>query len=128
MEVDSMHSSIERILKTTLPAYYIEVRKCAARNPFPYEVECLTHDFFKNFFPLNYFSSIRPRRLVDNPTFIDIKALKYENGTITYKLCHTCDTWNKMHRRIKMDSLMNTESFKDLRPLYSSKRKIKKEK
>lgn len=131
MEVDSMHSSIERVLKRTkihLPADYIEVCRSARRNPFPYEVEYLKHGFFRNFSTLNYFPSIRPGRLVGDPTVMDIKALKYENGTLSYKLRHTSNTWDELPRRMKMDSILKIKSYRELPPLYTARRKIKKEK
>lgn len=131
MEVDSMHSSIERVLKRTkihLPADYIEVCKSARRSPFPYQVEYFTHGFFRNFSALNYFPSIRPGRMVGDPTVMDIKALKYENGTLTYKLRHTSEVWEELPRRMKIDIKFNIKSYRDLPPLYSDRRKIKKEK
>lgn len=127
MEVDSMHSSIERVLKRTkihLPADYTEVCKNARRNPFPYQVEYFTHGFFKNFSTLNYFPSIRPGRTVGDPTVMDIKALKYENGSLMYKLRHTSEVWEQLPRRMKIDIKYNLTSYRDLPPLYSARRKI----
>lgn len=131
MEVDSMHSSIERVLRRTkihLPADYIEVCKSARRRPFPYQVEYFTHGFFRNFSMLNYFSSIRPGRTVGDPTVMDIKALKYENGTLMYKLRHTSEIWKELPTRKKRGITRNIQSYRDLPPLYIARRKIKEEK
>lgn len=130
MEVDSMHSCIEKVLKRTkinLPADYVEVCRNSRTNPFPYEVEYFTHGFFKSFTPLQYFNSIRPGRSVGDPTGMDIKALRYERGTLTYKLQQSSISWEELPRRVKCSIVADVKSYKDLPPLYSSRRKIKKE-
>ncbi|KAK9744311.1 hypothetical protein QE152_g7933 [Popillia japonica] len=129
MEVDSVHSAIERIVrksKINLPADYIEICRKARRNPFPYNVHYLTHEFFKNFKLINqYYSSIRPGRTTGDPVVSNINGLKYENGSIQYKLRHTSE-WTDLPRRI-WKPVSNTP-ISSVPVLYGSRLKIKKEK
>lgn len=63
MECDSMHSTIERKLKgkiINVPADCVAACKSARKNPKPYEVTYLSHDYFKNYSTLNLIKSIRP--------------------------------------------------------------------
>lgn len=129
MEVDSMHSTIERQIracKINLPADYVYHCIKARQNPAPYEVKYLNHTFFKKFDGLKFYNSIRPGRAVGDPVVTDIKALQYlSNGEIFFKLRHT-------HGFSKLDSRVIKKiipcKFNDLPPLYVQRRKIKKEK
>lgn len=52
MECDSTHALIERKLKRreiTLPIQYAEIIREARKNPIPFDVEYLTHDFFRKY-------------------------------------------------------------------------------
>lgn len=60
MEVDSMHSTIERKVrnrKINVPADYVSICKSACKKS-PYTVEYLTHKFFKSFSSLNLCKSM----------------------------------------------------------------------
>lgn len=128
MEVDSMHATIERKLKNrniNVPADYMHVCRTARKNPSPYHVKYLTHDFFKNLESLKFYQSIRPGRSVGDPTVTDIKALKYLNdGEIQYKIRHT-EEWRLLNQRKKA---LSPQMFNDIPNLYKERRKIKKEK
>lgn len=59
MECDSIHSTIERKLRNKpiySPQTYVDLIK-AARPVRPYSVKYLSHDFFKNFSALKYYTS-----------------------------------------------------------------------
>nr|CAH7744796.1 unnamed protein product [Callosobruchus chinensis] len=130
MEVDSIHSCIERVLKNTkinLPADYIEICRKARQKPFPYKVEYLTHELFKNFQIIQYYTSIRPGRTVGDPVVMDIKALKYDNGSIKYKLRHPEEQWIDLPRRITKPIAYDI-TISNLSRLHESRLKIKKEK
>lgn len=128
MEVDSMHSKIEKKLKNraiNVPADYVRVCKIARKHPNPFHVKYITHDFFKNFDCVKFYQSIRPGRSVGDATVTDIKALKYaSSGEIQYKLRHT-EEWQILNQRKKtLPRLM----FIEIPNLYKERRKIKKEK
>nr|CAI5841243.1 unnamed protein product [Callosobruchus analis] len=130
MEVDSVHSCIERVvrnIKINLPADYVEICKRARQIPFPYKVKYLTHEFFKNFGTIQYYSSIRPGRTVGDPVVMDIKALKYEDGSIKYKLRHTDDQWTDLPRRITKPIAYDI-AITTLPRLHEGRLKIKKDK
>jgi len=92
MEVDSMHSTIERKIrnrKINVPADYVSLCKTACTTK-PYVVEYLTYNFFKSFSKILFCKSIRPGNKKGDPVVTDIKALRYEpNKTISYKLRFT---------------------------------------
>lgn len=128
MEVDAMHSTIERKLKginINIPADYVNICKSARRLPKPYEVNYLSHNFFKNFSSLKYLTSIRPGKKVGDPTVTDIRALKYNpTGTIQYKL-RFGDEWKDLPIRLnKVTAIPLTE----LPVLYKQRIPIKNEK
>lgn len=95
MEADSMHSLIERRLKSAkinVPADYISVCEEARKSPAPY-MTYLEHTFFKNFEHNLFYKSIRPDNCIGSPRVLDIRALKYLcDCTIKYKL-HFSDGW-----------------------------------
>lgn len=92
MECDSVHALIEKKLKNRtiqLPSEYISVIREARLKPEPLGVCYLTHDNFLNFDDKSTFvySSIRPGRVVNDPTVTDLRALKYTpEGKIFYKV------------------------------------------
>jgi len=80
MEVDCMHSTIERKIrnkKINIPADYVSICKTACTKQ-PYIVEYLTYDFFKSFSVLKYCKSIRPGNKKGDPVVTNIKALNYK--------------------------------------------------
>ena len=100
MEVDSVHSTIERRLRHRQiywPPEYSEVFTSARSKPHPYIVKNV--DFFKDFSNISYYRSIRPGNSAGDPQVVDIRALKYSpDGVISYKLEHT-DDWAPLPRR-----------------------------
>lgn len=94
MECDSVHSCIERKLKTKeiyLPSDYIKATKEARQKPFPYKVKEVDHTLFKNYDDRRFikFASIRPGRKRGDPTVTDIKVIAYnyeKSGNIQVKL------------------------------------------
>nr|CAI5843647.1 unnamed protein product [Callosobruchus analis] len=113
MEVDSMHSCIEKKIrnrKINIPADYVHACKIARTHPEPYHVKYLTHEFFKKFDDLNYYKPIRP----GTATVTRIRALKYDiTGKIFFKLRHT-DSWELLNQRIKLSELRRIDSLQNL--------------
>lgn len=129
MEVDSVHSVIERQIrnkKINIPADYVYVCKTACQKK-PYKVEYLTHNFFFKFDNLRYFKSIRPGKLSGAPVVNDIKALKYTNIGVSFKLNHSDESWQTLPIRINLDNIKAT-SVSTLPKLYKNRLKIKAEK
>lgn len=87
MEVVSMHSTIERKVRTkkiNVPADYVTICKTACTKT-PYYVEYLTFDFFKSFYNILFFKSIRPGNKKDDPVVTEIKGLMYKlNKSVFY--------------------------------------------
>ena len=91
MEVDSVHSQIERKLKHT-PIYcasqYVDLMKRARK--IRYDVKYLEYSFFKDYSQVGNLKSIRPGRNVKGePVVTDLRCLKYspdQNGTFLFKL------------------------------------------
>jgi len=98
MEVDCMHSTIERKIrnkKINIPADYVSICKTACTKQ-PYIVEYLTYDFFKSFSVLKYCKSIRPGNKKGDPVVTNINALNYKpQKEINYKLRFTED-WSNL--------------------------------
>ena len=88
MEVDSIHSVIERKLKNRsiyYPGDYTEImRECRPAAPFKVkEVMC---DFFKDFTGIKYVDSIRPGRRAGEPQVHNLRVLRYlPTPAIEYK-------------------------------------------
>lgn len=129
MEVDSVHSLIERKLKNReifLPSQYATITKEARTKPCPYEVITPDHTFFKDFSNKDYhiYESIRPGRGAGDHCVVDIRALRYNpNGTIDFKL-HFTDEFSPLPRRPKKLS-----SVIDMVPaLYETRQAIAKTK
>lgn len=127
MEVDSVHSVIERKLKNReifLPSQYATITKEARSKPCPYEVISPDYTFFKDFSVKDYqiYESIRPGRGAGDHCVVDIRALRYNsNGTIDYKL-HFADDFIPLPRRPKkVSSLIDS-----VPTLYESRQPISK--
>lgn len=128
MEVDPMHSSIERILKNTninIPADYINICAKARRIPKPYSVHYLEHYYFKNLTSLLFFPTIRPGKKVGDAVVTDIRALKYTpDGNIFYKLRFP-DEWYLLN--VRRNNNCKPRKFDDLPQLHTTRIKIKKQ-
>ena len=125
MEVDSVHSTIERRLRHRQiywPAEYIEVISSARSHPRPYIVKDLHFSFFRDFSKITYYRSIRPGTSAGDPQVVDIRGLLYSpDGVIQYKLNHT-DAWTPLPRRSNKATATSTHQ------LYRQPRPIKKTK
>ncbi|XP_046963625.1 uncharacterized protein LOC124542320 [Vanessa cardui] len=124
MEVDSVHSVIERKLKNRevfLPSQYATITKEARKVPSPYEVITPDFTFFKDFGLKDYliYESIRPGRGAGDHCVVDIRALRYNpNGTIDYKL-HFSHNFTPLPRRPK--KILSIDSVPSL---YQSRQPI----
>lgn len=104
MECDSMHSMIEKRLRNQdiySPSGYLDACKHARRNPRPYIVKRLHHNFFRNYSkaPCSFYKSLRPGNKAGDPMVIDMRAIRYNpNETIEYKLRHS-DGWSLLPQR-----------------------------
>lgn len=124
MEVDSVHSVIERKIKNKpiyLPSDYVRYTKSARQNE-PYETTSLTFDFIRNYSVKEsmVYESIRPGKSVGDPTVTDIRAILFSpSGDIKNKLNFNEDFQNlpQMKRVAKPLSLysfpqLHSESLK----------------
>ncbi|CAG9840734.1 unnamed protein product [Diabrotica balteata] len=125
MEVDSMHSTLERQLKNKMinvPAEYISIVKNSRKLPVPYVVKYLEHTFFKKFEEIQFFKSIRPGSSKGDPKVTDIRALSYEsNGSILYKTFYK-DKWQPLPQTIS--SQLHTCKTSHLTQLHRNRREI----
>lgn len=124
MEVDTMHSAIERKLpahrEIYIPADYIRVIKSARKVPEPYKVEFLNYkDFTKH--SGGRYSSIRPGNKKGDPCVTDICAIQYlPEGKIKYKVDFDQE-YEFLPRRPK-ESPVTTESlYKGPLPIDATK-------
>ena len=128
MEVDSMHSSIECVLRNrniNLPSDYVTACQEARAKPKPYNVCYLEHSYFKDFRGVQIYNSIRPGSKVGDPTVTDIRALRYSpDGSIHYKLRFSEDWTLLPHRRSKV----TPREFEMLPQLYTERLNISKTK
>ncbi|CAC5406738.1 DNA-directed RNA polymerase II subunit 2,DNA-directed RNA polymerase I subunit 2,DNA-directed RNA polymerase II subunit RPB2,DNA-directed RNA polymerase II subunit rpb2,DNA-directed RNA polymerase I subunit rpa2,DNA-directed RNA polymerase subunit B,DNA-directed RNA polymerases IV and V subunit 2,DNA-directed RNA polymerase I subunit RPA2,DNA-directed RNA polymerase I subunit RPA135,DNA-directed RNA polymerase subunit 2,DNA-directed RNA polymerase III subunit rpc2,DNA-directed RNA polymerase III subunit RP len=111
MEVHSIHSVIERKLKTK-PIYvlhnYVDIFKIS-RLEHPNDVNYLSHQFFKKYSDLNYYNSIRPGSKVGDNVVTDIRALMFlPEGEIKYKLTMLGD-YLELPRRAKISAPRDTD-------------------
>ena len=87
---DSVHARIEKQIKgkgVYLPFEYVKYTKEARQTPFPYKTAYLKYDFFKDFFNISYYDSVRPGRKKRDPCVVDVRCFQYlPTGTIQYKL------------------------------------------
>ena len=133
MEIDSVHSVIERKLKNKeihCPADYISVMKTARKHPAPYAVSYVDHAFFRNFGSLNLLSSIRPGIKVGDPTVNAIRCIRYNrDGTVEFKLNHDDTCWSPlpMRRSSRVHPAADCNN-QEIPALYMSPLKIKAQK
>lgn len=124
MEVDSVHSTLERVFNPPIysPSDYIS-RMNQARPSQPYIVNYLDYKFFKNYenVPGN-FSSIRPGQKSGDATVNNIRGLLFKEGNVQYKIRHT-DDWKILPQK-KAQVLQQSEPD----PLYEGPLKIEKSK
>lgn len=104
MEVDSMHSCMERATRYKeihLPEDYERYCREARNEPFPYETKLLDHtDFTKC--PIQYLKSIRPGSAAGTETVYDLKAIKYlSSGSIWYKTDFV-DQWRRLPQPVSI--------------------------
>ncbi|XP_005098560.1 uncharacterized protein LOC101856023 isoform X2 [Aplysia californica] len=96
MEVDSVHSVIERSLKNAVinvPCDYINVFRLAGQSSRPYDVKYLDHTFFRKYSSVQEYSTILPGTNAGDVKVDDIRALRYSShGNIQYKLAF-CEDW-----------------------------------
>jgi hypothetical protein len=123
MEVDSVHSVIERKLKNReiyLPTDYISVCR-ESRSKHPYQVQYLAYDFFKSYSKVKFYSSIRPGFKTGDPTVSDLRCLRYNpTGDISFKLNYG-DEWQQLPKRPNPGPFV-------VEQLYTKPLKIKPEK
>ena len=114
MEVDSVHSSIERQLKKNVfvPQNYVEaMSQCRPHQPF--QIRYIDHTFFKRYSDLNYYNSIRPGTKVGDPVVYDLRAIHYTpDGRVQYRLSHT-DELVDLPRRLR-NAELNTHQPEQL--------------
>lgn len=126
MECDSVHSVIERKMKTTdhyLPSQLFNLATEARRYPFPYKNKLLEFSFFSDYSIKNLmiYDSIRPGKKSFDPVVTDIRVLKYcAKGVILYKINYN-DDFTEMPRRPNKIDMQNVCSFPKL---YESQKKI----
>lgn len=127
MEVDSVHSTIERHLKNKsvyCPAEYVSYIQQSRTNPEPYEVKYLTHEFFMNYSEVSTLKSIRPSSRVGGPHVTDIRGLKYtQNGEIFFKFDFDQE-WTLLENKRGESSVLMSEPVR----LHTERRKINKAK
>lgn len=128
MEVDSVHSVIERKVRKRktciyVPQNYVDLMR-EARPRQPYVVHYVDHSFFKDYTELNYYNSIRPGTRAGDPVVTDLRVIHYSrNGHITYKLLFG-DEFQELPRKAR-----NSEANPDNPgPLYEESLVIKQSK
>nr|CAH7727345.1 unnamed protein product [Callosobruchus chinensis] len=107
MECDSVHATIEKKLrnkKIEIPNDYHRLTEASRQKPFPYEVISPNFDFFRNYNCSFVYNSIRPGKRTVDPTVTEIRALRYEQGIISYKLDFDQDFVPLPHRPKKSRS------------------------
>lgn len=88
MEVDNSHSLIERALKgktINVPYDYVQIMVSARKNPSPFEVFYLTHEFFMDYSDVGPYKTIRPGRKKGDATVTDVHCYKYHPQTDSNK-------------------------------------------
>lgn len=117
-----------------MPSDYVEVTKRARktvtingiRKDCPFEVEYLTHDFFKNFADpqLLRFNSIRPGSKAHDPTVSKLRAMIYlPNGKIMYKI-----DFNDIYRHLPRKIIPFNSAIHEPKQLHSESLRITKAK
>ena len=125
MEVDSVHSMIERKMKHKpiyVPQNYVDIIK-QTRPKQPYKVHYVKNSFFKKYTDLQYYSSIRPGVRVGEPVVTDIRVLHYSpDGIITYKINYE-DDLQELPRKAKCSKVQENEG--QLNNMHSGRLAIK---
>ena len=105
MEVDSVHTVIERALRNQnvySPAGYVDIIRNAKKKQSKYEIKYLDFIFFHEFKAFPFYTSIRPGRVAET-----IVLIKYVNsGTVMTSLTrydHSTDEWSSLSQRINRD-------------------------
>ncbi|CAH0405107.1 unnamed protein product [Chilo suppressalis] len=113
--------SISEDDRKLLFAEYITICKNAKKTK-SYTVEYLTYSYFKNFKNINFYNSIRPRKLKGDPKVTDIRALKYApSGEIFYKLRFTTEyTLLNQRKNVRISKT----PFENIPELYTECRNI----
>ena len=101
MEVDSVHSNIERAAKhmnINLPSDYINVIRSARKaNPGRYNVGYLDFPFFRDYKSICVIKSIKPSKEKGPPLVKDIRQLRYNHdGTMQFNLSYVEENWKEM--------------------------------
>ncbi|KAG4074406.1 hypothetical protein HA402_000385 [Bradysia odoriphaga] len=145
MECDSAHAKIEKKLENCsihVPEDYVAVTKSARktvkidgiRKDCPYDVEYLSHDFFKNFADprISRFNSIRPGSKAHDPTVNQLRAMIYlPSGKIMYKIDFNEEYRDLPRKIIPYDSLvheaiqLHSESLKITKTKFNHLQQLK---
>lgn len=127
MEVDSVHSTIERYIKPPIYApsdYVVRMQQARPRNP--YDVKSIHYDFFLNYEELpSNFKSIRPGKKKGDPVVVDVRGLKYlPDGSVLYKLRHT-EEWTVLPQRrsVSREPFLPTPLYQQSIKITESKHK-----
>ncbi|CAG4977983.1 unnamed protein product [Parnassius apollo] len=125
MEVDSIHSSIERKLPPHrdifIPGHYINTIKSARSKPEPYKLVCLSYSDFSRYEGGRY-SSIRPGNKKGDPLVVDIVSLQYNpDGIIRYKLNFNDDFKELPRHSNKNYTRTDTAHYQSFLPIDTTK-------
>lgn len=126
MEVDAVHSSIERKINKRniyIPQNYVEIiQQC--RPSHPYVVRYVDHTFFQKYSDLNYYKSIRPGTKVGDPVVADLRVITYTaDKNVRYRL-NFGDELMDLPRKARN---LNADT-KAISPLHEMPLKLKKSK
>lgn len=120
MEVDSVHSTLERAFKGNIycPSDYIAIMRQVRPNQ-PYIVNYLDYTFFKNYENVSgNFLSIRPGNKSGDSTVNDIRGLLFTKNEVKYKIRHS-QAWKKLPQK-RSELQVQTE----VHSLYKNQLKI----
>lgn len=118
MEVDSVHSNIERAAKNVninLPSDYINVIRSARKaNPGRYNVEYLDFSFFKDYKTNCDIRSIKPCKETGPPLVRDIRKLRYgPDNTITFNLSYDEKNWEVMPYKFNLRHITHPQLYRE---------------
>ncbi|KAK0047508.1 hypothetical protein Bpfe_023060 [Biomphalaria pfeifferi] len=121
MEADSVHAAIETNsskIEVYTPTEWETVIKTARRKN-PYNVKTVDHQFWKKYPSL--VTSIRPGKVVGDPTVTDICHLKYTKEGIFYTLSHGTPLRPLPLRPVRQPSMALKAKYKHSLPLTAAK-------
>ncbi|KAK0066869.1 hypothetical protein Bpfe_003604 [Biomphalaria pfeifferi] len=121
MEADSVHAAIETNsskIEVYTPTEWETVIKTARRKN-PYNVKTVDHQFWKKYPSL--VTSIRPSKVVGDPTVTDICHLKYTKEGIFYTLSHGTPLRPLPLRPVRQPSMALKAKYKHSLPLTAAK-------